>query len=277
MTASVRALILTAAVAATLAACQRREEKAPAPAPETPAAVTPADAAAPMAYETKTPFANVKLSLPDAVKSQPDLHARLYAQEVRDLRQFVEGAQGIRTEAGDDPSQPPYEKTIGFTPAAETDKLFSLKRTDFDYSGGAHPNTVTTGLLWDKSLKRQITPAEFFVRGADFTALDRALCAAANAAKKARDPSAQPVRPGGDMWACPKASETAFVLTPGTTPGKAGGLTFLVGPYVIGPYSDGAYELAIPQSVFRALIAPAYADQFEGQPVRSGDVTPPRS
>ena len=41
------------------------------------------------------------------------------------------------------------------------------------------------------------------------------------------------------MWACPKASETAFVLTPGTTPGKAGGLTFLVGPYVIGPYSDG--------------------------------------
>ena len=31
------------------------------------------------------------------------------------------------------------------------------------------------------------------------------------------------------MWTCPKAVSTPFVLTPGSTPGKGGGVTFLIG------------------------------------------------
>ena len=63
------------------------------------------------------------------------------------------------------------------------------------------------------------------------------------------------------------------MLAPSTTPGKAGGLIFLIGPYQVGPYAEGGYEVAIPQSVFRSLLAPAYADEFAGQPPRTGDVT----
>lgn len=277
--ASLRILVLTAAVAAALAACNRDREPAPADAPaasDTPAAVTPADAAAPMAFETKTPYANVSLTLPDALKSQTDLHARLYAEEVRKLRQFVEGAQGERTEAGNDPTRPPYEKTITVTAAAETGKLFSLKRTDFDYSGGAHPNTLTTGILWDKALKRQIGLSDLFRKGADLTALDQALCSAVNAAKRTRSPDSASVTLGGkgDIFSCPRVADTAFILTPGSAPGKAAGLTFLIGPYQVGPYSDGAYEIAIPTAVFRSLLTVAYADDFGGQLAKAGDVTP---
>jgi hypothetical protein len=277
--ASLRILVLTAALAATLAACNRDREPAPADAPAasaTPAAVTPADAAAPMAFETKTPYANVSLTLPDVLKSQTDLHARLYAEEVRKLRQFVEGAQGERTEAGNDPTRPPYEKTITVTAAAETGKLFSLKRTDFDYSGGAHPNTLTTGILWDKALKRQIGLSDLFRKGADLTTLDQALCSAANAAKRTRSPDSASVTLGGkgEMFSCPRVADTAFVLTPGSAPGKAAGLTFLIGPYQVGPYSDGAYEIAIPTAVFRSLLTVAYADDFGGQLAKAGDVTP---
>ena len=70
------------------------------------------------------------------------------------------------------------------------------------------------------------------------------------------------------------ARTTARMLATGTTPGKAGGITFLLGAYQIGPYSDGPYWIALPQSAFRALLNPAYADQFDGAPVKAGDVTP---
>ena len=273
---ALRALLLTTALAAALAGCNRDREPAPAetPAPGSTAAETPADAAAPMNFVSETPWADVRLTLPDAIKPQTDLHARLYAEEVRKLRQFTEGAQGELTEAGADTDRPKYEKTVTITTAAETGKLLSLKRLDFDYSGGAHPNTLTSGLLWDKALKRRVTLAQLFRPGADLAALDQALCAAINAAKRARVPDGPAVTLGGTDFACPRATDTAFVLTPGTVPGKAAGLTFLIRPYQVGPYAEGGYEIALPLTAFRGLLATAYADEFGGQLVKAGDVTP---
>lgn len=272
----VRALLLTTALAAVLAGCNRDREPAPdeASAPGPTAAVTPADAAAPMNFASETPWADVRLTLPDAVRPQPDLHARLYAEEVLKLRQFIEGAQGELNEAGADPDRPKYEKTITVTTAAETGKLLSLKRVDFDYAGGANPNTLTSGLLWDKALKRRVTLAQLFRPGADLTALDQALCSAINTAKRARVPGGPSIALGGRPFACPRVADTAFVLTPGTVPGKAAGLTFLIGPYQVGSRAEGAYEIALPLTAFRGLLAVAYADEFDGQLVKAGDVTP---
>ncbi|QBX38582.1 DUF3298 domain-containing protein [Brevundimonas sp. S30B] len=279
MTAHLRLLILGVAASAVLAACDRREAATTAPpAPGDQAAATaPTDAQAPMTYESTNQFASVKLTLPEPIKAQPELHKAIYAQATRDLRQFVEGAQADRTEAGGDQGLPPYEKQTDYFAGAETGRLFSLQRRDFDYTGGAHPNTLYSAALWDKTAKRMVTPAELFARGADLSPLDRALCAAINTAKKARDPSAEPLTLGGKDWSCPRASATPFVLTPGTTPGKAGGLTFLIGPYQVGPYAEGAYQIAIPQSAFAQLIASDYAGEFAGQPTRTGDVTPRQS
>ncbi|WGM32103.1 RsiV family protein [Brevundimonas sp. NIBR11] len=270
MTAPLRMLALSLAVAATLAGCNRdkAEDKAAAPAPTAGAGamVTPADAAAPMAFESKTPFAEVNLTLPIAIKSQPDLHARLYAAAVRDLREFSEGAQADRTEAGGDEGVGAYSKEIAITPGAETGKLFSLIRTDSEYTGGVHPNSSFAAILWDKALKREVAAADLFKSG-DLSALDIALCAAVNAEKKKRDPQAQTISlTGGEMWKCPRASTVPFVLATGTQPGKAGGLVFLIGPYQVGSYAEGPYEVTVPQSAFRSLLVPAYADEFAGEP-----------
>jgi hypothetical protein len=275
---AVRALLLTAALAAGLSACNRDREPAPGEAPAAPgqaAAVTPADAAAPMGFEQKTPYADVRLTLPEAIKRQTDLHARIYAEEVRGLRQFVEGAQGELTEAGADTDRPKYEKTITVTTALETSKLVSLRRVDFDYSGGAHPNTLSSGILWDKALKRRVGLADLFRRNADLTALDQALCTAINAAKRARVPDSAAVTLGGRPGsACPRAADTAFVLAPGTVNGKAAGLVFFIGAWQVGPYVEGGYEIALPVSSFRSLLVNAYADDFSGQLLKAGDVTP---
>ncbi len=270
-----RLLLLSAAVALTLSACNRDKDKAETPVPARPAdgAVIPADAAAPLNFDLKNDFAAVRLVLPPTIKPQTDLHARIYAEDVRKLRQFMEGAQADRTEAGGDEGLPPFEKTVTFDTALETSKLFSLRRVDFDFSGGAHPNTVSTGLLWDKALKRLIGPADLFRKGADLSVLDQALCSAVNAAKRARVPDSASVVIGGKDFACPLALDTAFVLAAGSVPGKAGGLTFLIGPYQVGPYAEGAYAVTLPVSVFRSLLAPAYADEFAGQPVKAADGT----
>lgn len=272
------ALLLIAALAAGLSACNRDREPAPARAPATPgqaATVTPADAAAPMAFESKTAWADVSLTLPAAIRTQTDLHARLYAEEVRLLRQFAEGAQGELTEAGADTDRPKYEKTITVTAALETGKLFSLKRVDFDYSGGAHPNTLTSGILWDKALKRRLGLADLFRKNTDLAILDEALCSAINAAKRARAPDSVSIQLGGPPGAsCPRAADTAFVLAPGTVNGKAAGLIFFINPYQVGPRVEGAYEIAIPVTGFRSLLAVAYADDFAGQLLKAGDVTP---
>lgn len=277
MARPLRLLLLAAALAATPSACNRDREPAEAPAAEPPgvtAAVTPADAAAPMGLEEKTPYADIRLTLPEAIKPQTDLHARLYAEEVRKLRQFAEGAQGELTEAGAPTGRPKYENTVTVTAAAETAKLFSLKRTAYDYSGGAHGNTLTSGILWDKALKRQIGLADLFRKGADLTALDQALCSALNTAKRARAPDGPSITFDSKPFACPRVASTPFVLTPGTVAGKAAGLTFLIGPYQAGSYAEGGYEIALPAAAFRSLLTTGYAGEFGGELVRAGDVTP---
>lgn len=269
------ALLIAAAATLTLAGCNRDKDKAttPPPAASAPAApVTPADAGAPFVFNSDTPYAKTALTLPQGIKGQPDLHATLYAEAVKELRQFNEGAQGDLSEAGSE-GLPTYEKSISFGDVFETGKLFSLSRTGSEYTGGAHPNPFFAGVIWDKALKRRVEPTALFRAGADTTALDRALCAAVNAEKRARDPKAATVALDGKDWACPRAAATPFVLVGGTTPGKAAGLLFLIGPYQVGPYSDGAYQVVVPQSAFRALLSPAYADEFAGEPVKAA-VTP---
>lgn len=278
-TQTLRLSLILLAMPLALAACNRDGDE-PAPAEvaaetDAPAQETPAASPSNLSFADKTEHATVSLTLPEGIKAEPDLHARTYAEEVRSLRQFEEGALAARTEAEGDEGMPPFEKTVTVTVAGQTDRLFSLRREAFDYSGGAHPNTLTTGIVWDRSLKRVIGAPELFRKGADLTALDQALCTAVNAARRARVPDARTLTlEGRDGWACPRAAETPFVLAPGDQAGKAGGLIFLIGPYQVGPGVEGGYEIAIPQTAFKSTIATAYAGEFAGQPRRTGDVTP---
>jgi len=262
-----KGLLISLAVAATLAACDRAKTTTDA------ASATKADAAAPgpLTYESKTPFAKVSLTLPEAIKAQPGLYKAVYDQEVKDLMAYAEGAQADRSEAGSD-NLPPYEKTILYDGVVQTARLFSAVRSDFDYSGGAHPNTMATSLLWDKTTQKRISASDLFTKEANLTAVERALCTAVNAAKAKREGSVALTK-GNPMWACPKLKDVELSLAPGAAKGKAGGLTFLINAYQVGPYSEGAYYLTLPLTSFQSLLNPTYAGEFGGTPTKAGDVT----
>ncbi|MBS0297925.1 MAG: DUF3298 domain-containing protein [Proteobacteria bacterium] len=239
-----------------------------------PATQQPATAAAvPYIWHSKTKLAETELKLPQTLAAEPELHARLFTQGVHELKGFAEAAAEARAEEGDTANgMPPLSKTMTWTAAADTSKLLSLKRETFEYSGGAHPLTTLDSLLWDKALKKPLQPQALLRKGADTGKLDTALCQAVTDAKKAR--LGKDFSPAGDDWVCPKWTETAVALAPSSTPGKAGGVTFLFSPSAVGAYAEGPYLITLPQSAFRWAISPAYLDEFAGAPPKVGDVTP---
>lgn len=260
-----RLALLGTALALGLSSCNRDEK---------PANPDPAEAAArvdgPLTYESATPYAKVKLVLPEAVKAFPALYEKLYADEVGALKDYTEGAQSDRSEFGS-ADLPPYEKQILYSQPVETDRLFSMMRTDFDYSGGAHPNTTATGVLWDKTSNKILSAADLFAADADKAALSRTLCDAVNTAKKGR-PGAVPLGGANDTWTCPDLTKVAVVLAPSDQTGKSSGLTFLLDAYAVGPYVEGPYYLTVPFTTLGKGLNPVFAADFAGTG-KTGDVT----
>ena len=262
---TLRLALLGTAVALSLAACNRDPKPA-----EGQQAEASAAAEGPLSYVSTTPYAKVKLTLPEAVKAFPELYQKLYSEEVGKLKDYTEGAQSDRSEFGS-ADLPPYEKQIIYSNPVETDRLFSMLRTDFDYSGGAHPNTYATGLLWDKTSKKLLTAADLFAADADKAALGRTLCDAVNQAKKGRE-GAIPLGGSDGMWTCPDLKKVPVVLAASDAAGKASGITFLLNAYDVGPYVEGAYYLTIPFATLGKGLNPVFAADFGGTG-KTGDVT----
>lgn len=259
------------AVVAALSACDRK----PAPPAEAPAASTttapvaaaPAPLARPLAFDQTDPAAKVALRLPAEVANYPALHTLLYDREVAGLKTFAAKAEADRkASAGQFPWRP-YNRQGQWFLAADAAPLVSLRALWFEDTGGAHPNHGGASLLWDATANREIQPKALFRPDADMSVLDKVICDAVAQAKTRREGAVLL----NDMFSCPKWSQTVLVLAPSTIPGKIGGLTALIDPYVVGPYSEGDYEVTVPASAFQSLLAPAYAGAFGGAPKSTGN------
>jgi hypothetical protein len=274
MTMTAKRIVILSLMAAALAlpaGCKPKDEAArkSAPVPIEAAKANPGGEAVPLSFKDKSAAAEVSLILPAALARQPDLHARIYSEGVASLRQFSEGAANERAELGEGegPMQA-YERQIEWSVGADTGKLLSVWSLQAEYTGGAHGNSSFNAMLWDKALKRVIAPSALFQAGVD-EAMDKALCEALIAEKKRRlEATYQP--PSPDTWTCPKWRTLSFALSPSTTPGKAGGLTFLIPPYVAGAYAEGDYRITVPRTAFAGFLKPAYADEFAGDPNATG-------
>lgn len=266
-----KALICAALLAlAAASACSRKPEpqsSAPAVAASSrqpaPASSAPPP---PLSFQQTTPAASVALKLPAELTREPELHRRLYAAEVKDLKAFSDSAKAEFAEMGASASGAlPSEKREDWSVAADTSKLLSLRNLTYEFdTGGAHPNLVFGAILWDKALKRPITLVSLFKPGADMAPVEAALCDGLRVERRQRFGAARAVGDAGS--GCPRLDDTPFQLTPSTAPGKAAGLTFLVSPYALGSMAEGPYEVTVPHAAFANLLSPAYADEFAGKP-----------
>lgn len=253
--------MLAAAVALVLlAACG----KASAPNP-TEAEAMAAAPILPLTFTRKATDGEVNLKLDPRIGAWPALHQRLYNEGKRELTDFLARAKVDRTRLLAEGAQlPPYTRGSEWRVAAETNRFVSLRQDWTEYTGGAHSSHGSATLLWSKGGEAPVLLPYLVRDDADYATLDATLCAAAKGAKAARLGVAAAE---SSDWSCPKWKDSRAVLAPSTTPGKAGGLTFLFDPYVLGPYAEGDYAATVPQVQFRGALKQGFVGEFDGAPL----------
>jgi hypothetical protein len=222
-----------------------------------------------------------KLTVDDAFKGTPGLFDNLAA----------EGKAWI--DKGKDEAEAEYRKDPSFFAngriwsfdrnyklLSSVGPYISVLRTDFFFTGGAHPNTDVNTILWDSATKKRISVRPFFVatndNGPTMTALATLIRDAVAKAKRARgiEVAADPAR---DEWLKAIAPSLLklgpLALARSTEPGKSGGLSVHFSPAAVGPYVDGRFTVLIPWRTFASYLSPEGRAVFGGDPVKdkSGD------
>lgn len=205
---------------------------------------------------------------PAAVTAQPALARLLRAERDRLLAQEkVEWTDVLAESPLDCAACRNRSYAMEWKVVAETPGFLSLSGDFSTYTGGAHGMYGRRSLVWDKAAGRALDAVALFKSPQALeTALGRRLCAALDTEREKR--RGEPVRPDApDEFAtgfdsCQKV-EDATVLV-GSSNGRAFdriGIWF--GPYVAGPYAEGAYELNFPVDVaVLKAVKPQYARAF---------------
>lgn len=149
---------------------------------------------------------------------------------------------------------------------SELPEWLSLSADISTYTGGAHGNYTVDALVWDKEAERALDGIDLFVAPAALgEALGDTFCDALDRerAKRREAPIAEDSDDPFDQ--CPGVEELE-VLVGSSNRRTFNRLTLYVGPYVAGPYAEGAYEINLP--VDRAILAavkPEYREAFSAR------------
>lgn len=147
--------------------------------------------------------------------------------------------------------------------AGQSDRLLSLRAEAGSYTGGAHGNSGTVALLWDRQGGKEIKNTDLFAEaGNRDRLLTQRWCDALNKAREEK--RGEPVGGEGFFDECPKLDEIAIIPTDKDGNGKFERLVLVASPYVAGSYAEGSYEieLRVTQDLLAALRS-EYRPSFE--------------
>ena len=156
-----------------------------------------------------------------------------------------------------------YTSSTDYQTSGESGRLLSLRADHSEYTGGAHSNSMTSLLLWDRGTERAIKFGDLFTAPEN---RDRLLtqrwCDALNVEREKK--RGAPVGGDGIFDECPKLDDIAIIPTDKDGNGKFEWLVLVASPYVAGPYVEGNYEvdLAVTPDLIAAL-GESYHNSFE--------------
>lgn len=232
---------------------------------------TLAQAAPRAAISTRTKAVEISVSFDDAIRSRPELAANI-------LNEGKRWAERERREADREWQNSPELFRGGQRWTLERDyavvsvvagRYVSILRTDYTYTGGAHPNTTLETVLWDEQTRKRISIRPFFQDLSDnsraMVEIQNAVISSLTAEKKERGT----YEPNDNEWfkvLQPSLFKIgAVVLEPSSEPGKSAGLTFHYSPYAVGPYAEGAYTAFVPWRILQPYLT------AEGVAIFGGD------
>jgi hypothetical protein len=227
----------------------------------------------------KAKYTDVTVSFDDAIKADAPLLKYLTAAgkswASKTLKELVEQRKDM-TDVPADIRNRPWSSERGYTQEAlVAGRYASIIRSEFSYTGGAHPNHGSDTLLWDRQAGKMISIRPFFTELADggpaMTAIRNAVVADLKIEKKKRD-NDNPDMSQVDALEPTLLKIGAIALTPSTTAGKSSGLTFLYAPYAVGSYAEGDYTAFVPWETLKPFLSAEGTAIFGGaKPAESGD------
>ncbi|MFO6445771.1 PdaC/SigV domain-containing protein [Erythrobacter sp. NE805] len=262
---------------ALVAACSGSEESAASTAATTTASATPPASPAPpspapgkVAFEdneTKgtgdtAPSRDFAYSWPAAVAAVPELAARFTAERDRLLAEQKSDWQAALKEFADENCGGCVNREFAKTweVVADIPGFLSLSQSFSEYSGGAHGNYGSGGLVWDRAAKQALSPEDLFVsEKALQDVLGTRWCKTLAAERRKRFGA----DPGDDsVFPCPPVKDLTLLLgSKSKTHFDRIGL--IADPYVAGSYAEGAYEITLPVTAeVLTAVKPRYRNAF---------------
>ena len=219
-------------------------------------------------FSIKTKALEAGVFLDEKIKSDPALAANCLAEGKKWAEKNRADAEKERK---NDPAlfrNGPWTMERKYETRSVVDSRYvSIVRADYEYTGGAHPNSSSDTILWDRSAGKRISIRPFFTETADngptMKAMRQGVIASLEAEKKKRGAE------GTDASAIeaiePKLLKIGPVsLAPSTEEGKSSGLTFHYSPYAVGSYAEGEYIAFVPWETLKPYLTPEGARIFGG-------------
>lgn len=222
------------------------------------------------ALATKTKAIEITVTFDETVKARPNLSTNVLTEAKRWAdreRQQADREWQTSPELFRGGQRWTLERDYSVT-SVVANRYISVLRTEFSYSGGAHPNTIFETLLWDEQLRKRISIRPFFTDLADnsraMVEIQNAVISSLITEKKERGT----FEPNDNTWF--KSLEPSLLkigpltLEPSTEQGKSSGLTFHYSPYAVGPYAEGSYTAYVPWRILRPYLTPEGISIFGG-------------
>jgi len=208
-----------------------------------------------------------KYAYPAAAGGIPALAAHLDAARDKAKATLIAESNDDRAQAkANDYPYRPHSFGEEWKVVADLPGFLSLSGEFYTFSGGAHGMSGLESLVWDKTAGKALDGVALF---ASSDALEAALgpkfCAALNKERAKRRQQAVPQGSTDEFDRCVKVSE-GTVLVGSSNARTFDRLTIYLGPYVAGPYAEGAYELDFPvDAAVLAAVKPEYRAAFSAK------------
>ena len=214
----------------------------------------------------ETDLLSYEFSYPAQVGAQPALAAQLEREAQRVKSEMTAGAKEFQADAkANDFPFHQHSYSAEWKVVADLPDYLSLSQDFSTYTGGAHGMYGLKGYVWDKANQRGFDSAELFVDPEILNeTMGGSVCAALNKEREKR--RGEPVVAKDDFFSgCPGLDE-ATILVGSSNHKTFDRITVWFGPYVAGPYAEGAYELDFPMTqAMLGAVKPAYRTAFSAK------------
>ena len=236
-----------------------------APAPSTPQAA--AQSAKAFSVEGENDLYGFKFEWSAEVAAVPEL-AKRFTEELEKAKAELGSSAKVdrdeRRKQGFDFH--PYETQVSYDTAGQSDRLLSLERAVYSFTGGAHGSSGSGAILWDRTAARELKIADLLRPGQSWTgAIRQPFCVLLDREREER--RGEPVNRDDMFGECPKYEDLTVLLSDDDKNGRFDHIKVIADQYVAGPYAEGPYEILLPiTAAMIERVKPDYRSSFEPRP-----------